>query len=308
MRQRKGLSIIDFKELTKEHKVLLDTYFHNRYYENSHFNFTNFFMWREPFSLKIAEEDGILFMLGTWEGDLFALQPFTTEDKLVEATKMLLAHFKKQGRSLHLVGLEKNYADLLAHFDGAKFEEKSDRDNFDYVYLAEKLTTLAGRKLHSKKNHLNAFRKNYPQAEYLPITEDLIPACREELDRWYNMRISDEPDDPFIGWERKAIGEVFDDYDFFRLKGGVVRLDGRIIAFTYGEQLNTDTAVIHVEKADPSIRGAYPAINQGFVAHAWQDMRYINREEDMGHEGLRKAKESYKPEKMIEKFNAACIG
>jgi hypothetical protein len=308
MRQRKGLSIIDFKELTKEHKVLLDTYFHNRYYENSHFNFTNFFMWREPFSLKIAEEDGILFMLGTWEGDLFALQPFTTEDKLVEATKMLLAYFKKQGRSLHLVGLEKNYADLLAHFDGAKFEVKSDRDNFDYVYLAEKLTTLAGRKLHSKKNHLNAFRKNYPQAEYLPITEDLIPACREELDRWYNMRISDEPDDPFIGWERKAIGEVFDDYDFFRLKGGVVRLDGRIIAFTYGEQLNTDTAVIHVEKADPSIRGAYPAINQGFVEHAWQDMRYINREEDMGHEGLRKAKESYKPEKMIEKFNAACIG
>ena len=84
-------------------------------------------------------------------------------------------------------------------------------------------------------------------------------------------------------------------------------LDGKIIAFTFGEQLNSDTAVIHVEKADPNIRGAYPAINQGFVAHEWSRMTYINREEDMGLEGLRKAKESYKPVKMIEKFNAKLI-
>ena len=91
------------------------------------------------------------------------------------------------------------------------------------------------------------------------------------------------------------------------LKGGAIRLDGRIIAFTFGEQLNTDSVVVHVEKADPNIRGAYPAINQGYLEHCWQGMTYINREEDMGQEGLRKAKESYKPEKMIEKFNARKI-
>lgn len=82
---------------------------------------------------------------------------------------------------------------------------------------------------------------------------------------------------------------------------------GRIIAFTFGEQLNENTAVVHVEKADPNIRGAYPAINQAYVSSCWQDMMYINREEDMGHDGLRKAKESYKPEKLIEKFNAQLI-
>ncbi len=144
----------------------------------------------------------------------------------------------------------------------------------------------------------------YPQAEYLPSTEDIITACKIELNNCYTRRIQDEPDDPFIGWERKAIMEIFNDFDYFKLKGGAIRLDDRIIAFTFGEALNADTAVIHVEKADPNIRGAYPAINQGFVEHAWSAMTYINREEDMGHEGLRKAKESYKPFKMIEKFNA----
>ena len=122
------------------------------------------------------------------------------------------------------------------------------------------------------------------------------------------MRSEDLQNDPFIGYERAAIHEVFDNYEAFQLKGGVIRIDGRVVAFTFGEALNTDTAVIHVEKADPNVRGAYPAINQGFVEHAWSNMTYINREEDMGLPGLRKAKESYKPEKMIEKFNATVKG
>ena len=81
-------------------------------------------------------------------------------------------------------------------------------------------------------------------------------------------------------------------------------INDKVVAFTFGERLNSDTAVIHIEKADPNVRGIYAAINQNFVAHEWADMIYINREEDMGIEGLRKAKESYKPVKLIEKFNA----
>ncbi len=220
-----------------------------------------------------------------------------------EATEKFLAYFEQQGRPFVMTGIEKGYAEVLQNFAGASFSIEPDRDNFDYVYLSEKLISLSGRKLHSKKNHLNAFRKMYPQAEYLPITEDILPDCLEELQRWYDIRIQDEPDDPFIGWESRAIREVFADYAYFGLKGSAIRLDGRIIAFTFGEQLNTDSVVVHVEKADPAIRGAYPAINQAYVKHYWQEMTYINREEDMGHEGLRKAKESYKPVKMIEKFN-----
>lgn len=299
--------IIEFRALTKADKPLLDRYFQSRYYENSHFNFTNLFMWRKPYHIKWCEEDGVLYMTAEWDGQLLALQPYGPEEKMQEATEKFLAYFESQGKPFFMTGMEKSYAAVLEQYEGAAFEIKADRDNYDYVYLAEKLITLSGRKLHSKKNHLNAFRKLYPQAEYLPMTQEILPACLEELQRWYDLRIQDEPDDPFIGWESQAIREVFADFEYFGLKGGAIRLDGRIIAFTFGEQLNTDTVVVHVEKADPDIRGAYPAINQGFIEHCWQGMTYVNREEDMGHEGLRKAKESYKPEKMIEKFNAKRI-
>ena len=300
------MSIIDFQDLTKQDKPLLDRYFRSRYYENSHFNFTNLFMWRIPYHVRWCEENGVLYMTCEWDGTLMAMQPFGPEEKMQEATERFLAYFQEIGRPLLFVGMESGYAEFLARYKGASFDIREDRDNFDYVYLAEKLISLSGRKLHSKKNHLNAFRKMYPQAEYLAITEELIPACRVELESWYQMRLADEPDDPFIDWERRAILEIFDDYEYFGLRGGAIRLDGRIIAFTFGEQLNTDSVVVHVEKADPNIRGAYPAINQGYVANNWSGMTYINREEDMGHEGLRKAKESYKPEKMIRKFNAQC--
>lgn len=300
------MSIIDFHDLTKQDKPLLDRYFRSRYYDNSHFNFTNLFMWRIPYHVRWCEENGVLYMTCEWEGTLMAMQPFGPEEKMQEATDRYLAYFQEIGRPLLFVWLESGYAEFLEQYKGASFDIREDRDNFDYVYLAEKLISLSGRKLHSKKNHLNAFRKMYPQAEYLAITEEIIPACRVELESWYQMRLTDEPDDPFIDWERRAILEVFDDYEYFGLRGGAIRLDGRIIAFTFGEQLNTDSVVVHVEKADPNIRGAYPAINQGYVANNWSAMTYINREEDMGHEGLRKAKESYKPEKMIRKFNARC--
>lgn len=300
------MSIIDFHDLTKQDKPLLDRYFRSRYYENSHFNFTDLFMWRIPYHVRWCEENGVLYMTCEWEGTLMAMQPFGPEEKMQEATDRYLAYFQEIGRPLLFVWLESGYAEFLEQYKGASFDIREDRDNFDYVYLAEKLISLSGRKLHSKKNHLNAFRKMYPQAEYLAITEEIIPACRVELESWYQMRLTDEPDDPFIDWERRAILEVFDDYEYFGLRGGAIRLDGRIIAFTFGEQLNTDSVVVHVEKADPNIRGAYPAINQGYVANNWSAMTYINREEDMGHEGLRKAKESYKPEKMIRKFNARC--
>ena len=265
-------------------------------------------MWRTPYHIRWAEEDNVLYMVNEWEGKLSALQPFGPEEKWREGVEKFLTYFRAQGQPLSFMGLEKDFAQFLESYEGASFDVTDDRDNADYVYLAEKLITLSGRKLHSKKNHLNAFHKLYPQAEYLPITQELIPACRKELESWYKLRAAELDEDPFIGYERAAIHEIFDNYEAFALKGGVIRIDGRVVAFTFGEQLNSDTAVIHVEKADPNVRGAYPAINQGFVEHAWSDMTYINREEDMGLPGLRKAKESYKPVKMIEKFNAVLKG
>ena len=300
---------IEFHALTKEDKPLLDRYFRVNYYENSHFNFTNLYMWREPFHVHVAEEDDVLYVVSEWKARVSALQPFCDPTRYPEATKKLLAYFEEIAQPFHIYDMERGYADFLRSCDCANFEVVADRDNYDYVYLSEKLISLSGRKLHSKKNHLNAFRKEHPDAQFLPITDEIVTQCKLELNSWYKQhRQEDGTVDLFIDYERTAILEVLNNFADFGLKGGAILLDGRVVAFTFGEQLNTDTAVIHVEKADPEVRGAYPAINQGFVEHAWSHLTYINREEDMGIEGLRKAKESYKPEKLIEKFNATLVG
>ena len=297
---------IDFRDLTKDDKPVVDKFYRSGYYENSHFNFTNLYMWRKPFQIRTAVEDDVLFLTCLGEdGALTALQPIGPMERMDDAVARLMEHFGEEGRTLRFSGVERSFAEVLENYGRADFDIWPDRDNFDYVYSSESLMKLAGRKYHSKKNHLNAFRKMYPQAEYLPITEEIITLCKLELNSWYKLRSQEEPDDPFIGHERAAIIEVLNNFQDFGLKGGAIRLDNRIVAFTFGEQLNADTAVIHVEKADPEVRGAYPAINQGFVEHEWSHLAYINREEDMGIDGLRKAKESYKPVKMIEKFWAA---
>lgn len=299
---------MDFKPITKEDKPLLDRYYGSGYYENAHFNFTNLYMWRNPFDICKFEANGVLYFTAKWHGELFALQPIGDASKMNEAVSNLANYFEKIGKPLFFSGVEASFAKVLENYDKLSFKIESNRDDFDYVYLAENLIKLAGRKFHSKKNHLNAFRKTYPYAKYLPITEENVTLCKLELNGWYKKRLQDEQDDPFMTYERAAIIEVLNDFSYFNLKGGAILLNGRIIAFTFGEKLNSDTVVIHVEKADPDVRGAYPAINQGFIEHEFSDMTYINREEDMGLEGLRKAKESYHPIKMIEKFSARVIG
>lgn len=292
---------INFQLLAKEDKIIFDKFFKNRYYENSHSNFTNLFMWRSAYQIMWAIEDEVLYLKATWEEEEFALQPFGPEEKMQQAIATWLAYFKEQKKPFFMYGVEKSMALQFEEYQGAAFEIEEDRDNFDYVYHSEDLIHLAGRKYHSKKNHLNSFKKSYPEAEYKPITEELITQCKLNINGWYKKHGTF--DDPILTTERNAIIEVLNNFEYLNLQGGALLLDQRVVAFTFGEELNTDTAVIHVEKADPDIRGAYSAINQGFVEASWSHLTYINREEDMGLEGLRKAKISYKPVKMIEKFN-----
>ena len=297
---------INLQKLNCTDKATFDKFFSSRYCENAEYTFTNLFMWREMCDIRWAVEDEVLYIFSMDEKIFSSWQPIGAQEKMQDAiTKILrLADEIKGDKEFKFVVVEKGFADELEKYPHAKFNVTAERDNFDYVYLAQDLINLSGRKFHGKKNHLNAFKKEYPDAKYLPITEDIIPQCREELNIWSETHKRANPDDPFIVYEQAAIHEIFDHFDKFKLKGGAILLDNKVVAFTFGEKLNSDTAVIHVEKADPTIRGIYTAINQNFVEHEWSDMIYINREEDMGIDGLRQAKESYRPIKLIEKFNA----
>ena len=304
MRGAAELIIIEFKAIEKADKPTFDKYFRARRYENAHFNFTNLYMWRTPYNTRWAEADGVIYMVADWHGETFALQPFGPDDKMQSAIKNLIDWFDENGLEFSIGGVENFFVDELNRYPDAEFEIEKIENNFDYVYLADDLINLAGRKYHSKKNHLNAFYKDYPFAEYVKITCEIIPECRDVLESWYALRSPELPNDPFLDDEHNAIIEVLNNFGDFNLKGGAIKIDDRIAAFTFGEQLNEDTAVIHVEKANPEIRGVYAAINQAFAAEAWSKMKYINREEDMGLPNLRKAKESYRPVKLIEKFSA----
>ena len=225
---------INLKKLTCTDKPTFDKYFGSRYCENAEYTFTNLFMWREMMNLRWAVEDEVLYMFSTNEENFSAWQPIGAQEKMQEAiTKILhVAEENRGDRKFMFVVVEKSFAEELEKYSDAKFNITPERDNFDYVYLAQDLINLSGRKFHGKKNHLNAFRKEYPDAKYQPITEEIIPKCREELNIWSETHKRANPDDPFIGYEQVAIHEIFDHFDKFKLKGGAILIDNKVVAST----------------------------------------------------------------------------
>lgn len=175
------------------------------------------------------------------------------------------------------------------------------RNSFDYVYKVENLATLKGKKYHSKRNHISYFEKNFSW-KYEAITPNTLHECIEMNEDWFKENIDKDPDG--IENERKVLEFAFDNYERFDYRGGLLRVDGRIVAFTFGEKLNDTTFDTHFEKAFSSIRGAYPMINMLFARESLSDFEYVNREDDTGSEGLRKAKLSYHPDILLEKFTA----
>lgn len=182
---------------------------------------------------------------------------------------------------------------LLNEFPGITAEP--DRDGFDYVYESTALAELKGRKYHSKRNHLNRFYEN--DWHFEPIQRSNISYCKEVLSRWL-----ESDSDPEKQTEGDVVLESLDNYSELGYSGGLLTVNGTPQAFTFGERSAADTFVVHVEKALLDYQGAYTAVNCEFAKTLAAEYRYINREEDTGSEGLRKAKLSYHPAFMEEKY------
>ena len=182
-----------------------------------------------------------------------------------------------------------------------EFEVTEDRDKFDYIYLSDKMITLSGKKLHAKRNHINAFMRDNSWS-YEPISANNIAECEAMSEKWCELYGCSN--NLSLTHETCAVKNALAYFSDLDLRGGLLRKDGEVIAFTIGEPLTDDTFVIHIEKAFHEIRGAYPMINQQFATHNCKDYKYINREEDTGDEGLRKAKLSYYPVILYKKYSA----
>ncbi len=175
------------------------------------------------------------------------------------------------------------------------------REHWDYLYLAEELATLPGNRFHKKKNLFNQFRKLYPTYEYHPLTIECVESVLIMQEEWCQWRECMKSDSLLA--ENTAVERVLRNWDRLpQLKGGFIVIDGKVVAYTVGERLTEDTLVIHFEKGCTEHKGVYQAINRLFAEDVRAEYLYLNREQDTGDEGLRKAKESYNPVDYVKKF------
>lgn len=293
----------EFNDINIEAIEKLTPFFDMVDYDACEYCFTTMFMWQHTYKTKYHIEDDFAVIFGEFDGEIFSVLPLASRENMEKAINFAMDYFEKIESKVYLRGINKEIVEFLKDKYGEKFEYIEERDFFDYIYDAESLRTLKGRKNQKKRNHLNYFLKEYEgRYEMRLLTKDDFDACMELVDKWAMQK--EENEQEVEDDEKIAIEKVFKNFDRFngRVKVFGVFMDGTLEAFSIGEYLNENMALIHIEKANPEIRGLYPFINQQFLVNEFPDVEFVNREEDLGIEGLRKAKLSYHPIRFAEKY------
>jgi len=298
--------MINFKEVELQDKKWIEPLLAAADMRGCHQNFTNIFAWSKIYNYRVAKVNEYLVVKGSIKDSPYYFYPAGSGDiKAIFDVMRQDAVF--YGHDFVLAGVSPENMAVMNRAFPERFEYKEIRDSFDYLYLLDKMVTLSGNALHSKRNHINRFKKENLDWVFEPITLENLSECWEMNREWCKTHPCDEG---AIAEENCAVRRCFKHFSDLGLEGGLLRTNGRVISFTMGEPLNSDSYVIHVEKAFSNIAGAYQVINREFAAliHKNYPQRiYVNREEDMGMEGLRKAKLSYHPDIMVEKYLATYV-
>lgn len=289
---------IQFRRPQLEDQELFCQYFRKYPSRSCERTFANVLLWAKHYQVTFAMiEDAIVFR--SEAGQTSFAFPVGEDCAVKDAIHRLTEYCRKNDIPFIMYNVTPEQFEKLEQWYPERFEITYDRDSADYVYESEKLSTLSGKKLHAKRNHINKFKATHENWSYEPITQENIEECFQMALLWRNQNGCEEDEEKNA--EMCVTLNSLRLYEELGLRGGVLRNDGEIIAFTMGEPVSDDTFVVHIEKAFADIQGAYPMINQQFVTHECMEYRYINREEDTGAEGLRKAKLSYYPAFLVEK-------
>lgn len=289
---------INFKKPELEDRELLHDYFKKYPSRSCEKTFANTYLWARFYGVTYAIVENTLVFKSGIQSLSFSF-PIGKSADVKAAIETLKAYAKEQGQAFTLYHVtETQFLQLEAWYPG-KFEYIYNRDIADYVYESEKLATLSGKKLHAKRNHINKFKAAHENWSYETMSEKNLEECFQMALQW--RRENGCEDDEEKNAEMCVTLNSLRLFKELELTGGVLRIDGKVVAFTIGEPISDDTFVVHIEKAFADIQGAYPMINQQFVEHECMQYKYINREEDTGAEGLRKAKLSYRPAFLVEK-------
>lgn len=293
-----------FKDVELSDQEILEAYYRKLNSRSCDDCFSNLYLWKhlEPMEYQIV--DGVLVLRSKTPKSFFRF-PMGDEGRLSGVLDGMQQFAKAEGVPFLMRLVTREQFEVLDRVCPGKFHFEPTRNFWDYVYETEKLANLSGRKYHGKKNHINKFLRDYSDWSYEPITDDNVEECFQMGLKW---RVLNDCDQLFE--KRIEMCVALNSLRLLKelhLKGGLLRVNGSVVAYTIGEMVNEDTFVVHIEKALTDIEGAYTVINQQFVEHEMQDCPYVNREDDTGDEGLREAKESYHPVMMVEKGDVTLL-
>jgi hypothetical protein len=291
--------MLEFKDFTIEDKEMFDKFLLPYRFETSAYTFTTLLVWRKACEIQYAIYRGALILkrMGH-DGTTTFMQPIGYRNEELRDIIREMQEYKAVHRMDYLLkDLEEPFVSEFREIFGDEFTIEEDRDNFDYVYERDKLVSLSGKILHKKKNHYNYFVKNNDYRDFL-ITEENVDQIVEAAKEWCKKHSCRG----YLLYELRAIIELLHNLDRLNLIGMAVTVGGKVAAFTIGERVSSDMAIIHVEKADSEIRGAYNYVNRAFAEKHLEGIKWVNREEDMGIEGLRHAKMSYAPARFAKKY------
>lgn len=293
-----------YKSFSIEDHDLVCEYVAKSNYIEHNLSFTNMFLWRKMFKLSLYVSENFLIVFSEVDGEYFCLNPICDKKYIPDAIEFLVKHFKSINKPLIIHNCLKEVKEVIETHYGDKFEYIATRETFDYIYLTEKLMNLTGKKLQKKRNHVNSFIKEYENRyEYVSFENnpEIINDCLVFLNEWDLSKEAVERD-IYLETEIDGAKDVLNNFKALKCRGGAIKIDGKVSAFSIGTYLNQGTGVINIEKAIPEIRGLYPMMRKLFVTNEMGCCKYINTEDDVGDEGLRKAKLSFYPEYLLEKY------
>lgn len=299
-------------KISIDNRAVLEEYLNGYEYRTSGLSFSAQYMWRDinKFSWDIVGD--YMCISGVSHLELedgielpFMFPPLTRTGKydseaLRETIMKSREHFEKQGQPFSLRLVPGHMTEMIKEAC-PEMEFIDDRPNYDYIYLTQSLIDLKGKSYHGKKNHLNYFKKNF-QYEYIELTSDMADEAMMFIEEFNSAKEIPDNELELLKMEEVAMRDVFENLEKAGYSAGAIRIDGKIEALAVGGRLGKDTVTEHIEKANVKYRGLYQAINNEFCKNIAADAQYINREEDMGIPNLRKAKLSYKPVELLEKY------
>lgn len=293
--------MIDFQRLGPEQKVAYNAILFSCPPRGCEYSFANLYLWGRQ---EVAFLHGCVAFFSHFYGKSVYPYPIGNGDRQAVINEILL-DARNRGIPCRLTGLTVADRMELEEWFPGQFHLRASRNDFDYVYAIDDLADLKGRKYQKKRNHTNRFRTWHPDHTVISLTPENLPLARNLVNDWYRIR----HDGDYL-LESIAIHRCFRDYEALGMEG-LLLLDGNeALAMTIGSRMGEDTFDIHFEKARENVEGAYSIINQEFARYLRQKypfLAYLNREDDMGLEGLRKAKENYLPHHMVKKYRATLL-